>query len=79
MIVPRDEAPDPTTSIDDAVAVVVPEGCRWDVQQDRTAAFASIDGETTGRCSTPALAVCIAGRLKARAAGSAVIEGGEAG
>ena len=54
-----DYPPHYTTSID-AALTLVPEGCRWDIQQDKTAAFASIDGETTGRCATPALALCIA-------------------
>jgi len=48
-----------TTSLDSALTLV-PEGSRWDVQQDYTCAFASIDGVTTGRVATPALALCIA-------------------
>lgn len=58
-------APAYTASID-AALTLVPEGARWDVQRDRTAAFASIDGVTTGRCATPAIALCIAA-LRARA------------
>ncbi len=61
------DAPDPSQNVQDAIDWMVPEGCRWDVQQDRTAAFASIDGETTGRMATPALALSAAG-LRAHAA-----------
>ncbi len=51
----------------DAALTLVPERCRWDIQQDRTAAFASVDGDTTGRMGTPALALCVAA-LRARQA-----------
>jgi hypothetical protein len=50
-----------TRSLDAARLLV--QGCRWEVQQDRTAAFASVDGETTGRIATPELALCIAALL----------------
>jgi len=58
-------APNPTTSLGAAIRWMVPEGARWDVQQDRTCAWASVDGAMSQHKTSPALALCIAS-LRAR-------------
>ena len=58
------ELPHYTTSIDAAITLIE-KGSRWEIQQDRTASFASVDGVQSGRCSSSAIAICIAS-LKAQ-------------